>query len=98
MGKYVKLKMCVKSFILGFIFIRGNWLINKLCCYLYIILFVWVVLLFCYIVVEFWVFLWIVDGDIDKILIINDWSFYFVLIIVLVFIVFICFKFEYYCV
>lgn len=56
------------------------------------------VLLFCYIVVEFWVFLWIVDGDIDKILIINDWSFYFVLIIVLVFIVFICFKFEYYCV
>lgn len=61
-------------------------------------MFVWVVLLFCYIVVEFWVFLWIVDGDIDKILIINDWSFYFVLIIVLVFIVFICFKFEYYCV
>lgn len=56
------------------------------------------VLVFCYIVVEFWVFLWIVDGDIDKILIINDWSFYFVLIIVLVFIVFICFKFEYYCV
>lgn len=56
------------------------------------------VLLFCYIVVEIWVFLWIVDGDIDKILIINDWSFYFVLIIVLVFIVFICFKFEYYCV
>lgn len=40
----------------------------------------------------------ILDGDIDKILIIHDWSFHFVSTIVLVFIAFTCLKFEHHCV